>query len=362
MVYHFWHEQPLEQMVLAEIHQKKNFWTINQPSKPSWGIRSIFRSRDLAKPHICYLVGNEADIDFWNQPWHPRGVLSSLIPRHNTVSSLSSLTSLDQIHLDGPWNPTLNIGSLAREKAILSEVLFNDTASNLPIWKPNSNGLFTAKSGWEVTRQKFVKPGWASRIWFSCHIPRHALVSWKALKNGLSTTDNLPFLDPSVNRSCILCNFGLESVTHLFFQCNYSKWIWNIILGKLGHRRNPNPDLLQEELWLANNFKGAGQTSKLAYIAFEAAIYIIWIERNNRVFHKISLPNSTLLSEILILVRSKVLGMKIEEEDNPSNRAIASNFGCTLSPKFRPPEFCSWLKPVQGTYKINSDASLDAEG
>ncbi|XP_077214536.1 uncharacterized protein LOC143849418 [Tasmannia lanceolata] len=256
----------------------------------------------------------------------------------------------------------MNIGSLTREKALLSEVLYNDTARNLPIWKPNSNGLFTAKNEWEVTRQKFVKPGWASRIWFSCHIPRHALVSWKALKNGLSTTDNLPFLDPSVNRSCILGNSELESVNHLFFQCNYSKWIWNIILGKLGHRRNPNPDLLLEELWLANNFKGAGQTSKLAYIAFEAAIYIIWIERNNRVFHKISLPNSALLSEILILVRSKVLGMKIEEEDNPSNRAIASNFGCTLSPKFRPPQFCSWLKPVQGTFKINSDASLDAEG
>ncbi|XP_077226301.1 uncharacterized protein LOC143859506 [Tasmannia lanceolata] len=157
------------------------------------------------------------------------------------------MTTLDQLHYEGSWNPILNIGSLICEKALLSEAIFNDSASNLPIWKPNSNGLFSAKSGWEVTRQKFEKPVWASRIWFRCHIPRHALVSWKALINGLSTTDNLHFLDSSVSRSCILCKSGLESVNHLFFQCPYSNWIWKSLLVKLGHCRNPKPDLLQEE-------------------------------------------------------------------------------------------------------------------
>ncbi|XP_077222156.1 uncharacterized protein LOC143855999 [Tasmannia lanceolata] len=38
----------------------------------------------------------------------------------------------------------------------------------------------------------------------------------------------------------------------------YSKWIWKLNLGKLGHRRNPKPALVQKEQWLANNFKGAG--------------------------------------------------------------------------------------------------------
>ncbi|XP_077252329.1 uncharacterized protein LOC143891670 [Tasmannia lanceolata] len=205
------------------------------------------------------------------------------------------MNSLDQLHLDGTWNPILNIGSLSTEKALLSETIFTDSNRNLPIWKPNSNGFFTAKSGWEVSRQKIEKPAWASRIWFSNHVPRHALVSWKALKNGLSTMDNLPFLDPSVNRRCLLCNYGLESVNHLFFQSRYSKWIWQYLLGMLGHFRSPQPDLLQEELWLANSFKGSGQSATLAFLAFEASIYRIWAERNQRVFHKKSLLNSVLL-------------------------------------------------------------------
>ncbi|XP_077228479.1 uncharacterized protein LOC143861436 [Tasmannia lanceolata] len=232
--------------------------------------------------------------------------------------------------------------------------LFESSRKNPFFWKPSSITL-------QLTLL-FEKPAWASRIWFSGHIPRHALVSWKALNNGLSTTDNLPFLDPSVNRSCILCNSGQESVNHLFFQCSYSKWVWKSILGKLQLWRNPEPDLIQEELWIANHFKGAGQSSTLAFIAFEASIYTIWMERNHRIFRKTFLPNSVLLSETLSLIRTKMLGLNLTDVDTISNRSIAANFGCPLFPKIRSPQVCCWHKPNQGTFKINSDASLDADG
>ncbi|XP_077228465.1 uncharacterized protein LOC143861422 [Tasmannia lanceolata] len=330
--------------------------------KAFMGIRSIIKSRDLAKPHICCLVGNEAAIDLWSEPWHPRGVISSIISKHRTDSSLSSLKTLEQLHHEGSWNPILNLGSLTQEKSLLMEAIFSDSTTNTPIWKPNSNGIFSTKSGWEVTRPHFEKPVWASRIWFSGHIPRHALVTWKALSNGLSTTDNLPFLDPTISRNCILCNSGPESVNHLFFQCSYSNWVWKSILRNLQLWRNPEPDLIQEELWLANHFKGAGQTSKLAFIALEATIYNIWSERNHRFFRNTFVPKSVLLSGTLSLIRTKILGLHLEDVDTPTNRSIAANFGCAFCPKIRSPQVCCWSKPNQGSFKINSDASLSTDG
>ncbi|XP_077226476.1 uncharacterized protein LOC143859710 [Tasmannia lanceolata] len=142
----------------------------------------------------------------------------------------------------------------------------------------------------------------------------------------------------------------------------YSKWVWKSILGKLQLWRNPEPDLIQEELSIANHFKGAGQSSTLAFIAFEASIYTIWMERNHRIFRKTFLPNSVLLSETLSLIRTKMLGLNLTDVDTISNRSIAANFGCPLFPKIRSPQVCCWHKPNQGTFKINSDASLDADG
>ncbi|XP_077232371.1 uncharacterized protein LOC143869366 [Tasmannia lanceolata] len=174
--------------------------------------------------------------------------------------------------------------------------------------------------------------------------------------------DNLPFLDPSVNRRCLLCNYGLESVNHLFFQCRYSKWIWQSLLGMLGHFRSPQPHLLQEELWLANSFKGSGQSATLAFLAFEASIYRIWAERNQRVFHKKSLSNSVLLSDLLSLIKTKIQGLKLTDLDTQSNRSIASNFGCVFCPSTISLQSCSWIRPPPGSFKINSDASLEDVG
>ncbi|XP_077228474.1 uncharacterized protein LOC143861432 [Tasmannia lanceolata] len=293
----------------------------------------------LAQLQKAKALGNEAAIDLWSEPWHPRGVISSIISKHRTDSSLSSLKTLEQLHHEGSWNPILNLGSLTQEKSLLMEAIFSDSTTNTPIWKPNSNGIFSTKSGWEVTRPHFEKLVWASRIWFSRHIPRHALVTWKALSNGLSTTDNLPFLDPTISRNCILCNSGPES-------------LW----------RNPEPDLIQEELWLANHFKGAGQTSKLAFIALEATIYNIWSERNHRIFRNTFVPKSVLLSGTLSFIRTKILGLHLEDVDTPTNRSIAANFGCAFCPKIRSPQVCCWSKPNQGSFKINSDASLSTDG
>ncbi|XP_077231933.1 uncharacterized protein LOC143868422 [Tasmannia lanceolata] len=68
------------------------------------------------------------------------------------------------------------------------------------------------------------------------------------------------------------------------------------------------------------------------------------------------------MSDLLSLVRSKIQGMKIEDVDNQSNLSIASNFGCTLCPRICPPQAFSWIKPLQGCFKTNSNASLDKEG
>ncbi|XP_077225232.1 uncharacterized protein LOC143859080 [Tasmannia lanceolata] len=86
--------------------KRKNFWTMNMPSRPSWGARSIFKAREEANRLICYVIGDGKGIDFWKQPWHPDGLISHLYPEGRILNSLPQSTTVDNLLSNGEWIPT----------------------------------------------------------------------------------------------------------------------------------------------------------------------------------------------------------------------------------------------------------------
>ncbi|XP_077246107.1 uncharacterized protein LOC143885965 [Tasmannia lanceolata] len=192
------------------------------PSRPSWGLRMVLRAREYAKPFTCYEIGLEEEIDLWDQPWHPSGPLSSLIPRSLTDYSLSSLNLLSEIFKDGNWNPLLDNPSLRKEKILIMEAMLGSDAKNTPIWKPATDRVFTTKSGWETYRMKYGKPPWISSVWFAGNNPTHALTTWKALKQKLGTKDRIIKMGAVIDPTCLLYKSEEESIDHLLFKCSYS--------------------------------------------------------------------------------------------------------------------------------------------
>ncbi|XP_077230127.1 uncharacterized protein LOC143863326 [Tasmannia lanceolata] len=344
----------------SEINMSKtDIWNMPMPSKPSWGVRGIFRARESAIPHICYSIGDGRKIELWKFPWHPAGVLSSVISRHSTDLSLSSLSLLAQIHHVQRWNPILSIPSLKKAKDLLAKGIFNNSNKNIPIWKPEANGSFTLESAWDSIRVKNPKPPWYSLVWFRVNTPKEAIVVWKSLQNRLPTRDRLPF---HVNdKTCPLCSASLESLNHLFFSCGCSAWIWRSLLWRAGWRRKPFRTLSEEGSWIRDKFKGNGQLSTVITKGFQAAIYQIWKERNHRIFENKSTHKTQILKRILGDICFKI-NQLTTCRDSPHARAIeaAKHFEYKFSDMVRTVQFCSWAKPQKDEVKINSDASLES--
>ncbi|XP_077228564.1 uncharacterized protein LOC143861535 [Tasmannia lanceolata] len=320
----------------------------------------ILRAREYAKPFTCYEIGLEDDIDLWDQPWHPSGTLSSLIPRSRTDYSLSSLNLLSEIFKDGTWNPLLDNPSLREAKTLIMEAMLNSDAINIPIWKPATDGVFTTKIGWETLRMKSGKPPWISSVWFAGNNPTHALTTWKALKQKLSTKDRLIKMGAVIDPICPLCKSAAESIDHLFFKCSYSAWLWKSILWRNGHHRAKNQSLLAEEDWLRHHSKGKEQATVAFKLCFSPLIHNIWMERNRRIFESSEKHKRLVLNQILTEISIKMNGLKIKDKISPRNISTATNLKYKHIPDDPSSRYCSWSPPNEDELKLNSDASLDS--
>ncbi|XP_021731515.1 uncharacterized protein LOC110698404 [Chenopodium quinoa] len=99
----------------------------------------------------------------------------------------------------------------------------------------------------------------------------------------------------------VLCLTAAESVSHLFFQCNYSKQIWQRVLDLLSCRRNVQD--FSHEVSLALKFcRKTKVAGRLFMMFFAEAVYAIWIQRNNTVFKGCCLPAETVFKDVVFRV------------------------------------------------------------
>ncbi|XP_077249413.1 uncharacterized protein LOC143888914 [Tasmannia lanceolata] len=252
--------------------------------KSPWGFRGILQSRHVVEKLVCYSIGNGSKIDFWKQLWHPDGIISNLSSDRSLSECINSnATVMDLLH-EGECDPILHLPHMKYLKDIIDRGILNLREENFHIWKPNENGEFSIKSVWHSVRLKKPKPPWSSVVWFSGAIPRHTFTCWLAMWGRLLTSDKLIKFGIQASPFCPLCIHGSESINHLFFQCSYSKWIWETILRKLNIRRSK--DVAEDVDWIIDQFGDKGQLSTAVKLLFQATIYNIWHERNNRTHGK----------------------------------------------------------------------------
>lgn len=187
-----------------------------------------------------------------------------------------------------------------------------EEADAINLWKRCSDyhTSFSTRETWELIRVIQLKCDWAQVVWFPQATPKYSFITWLALHNRLSTADRMVRWNRDVPSQCGLCNNLAESQNHLFFSCEYSSWIWS----KLTHgilRSNYTTswnEIVQSLSGSQFDFK----TRLCVRYAMQAAIHMIWSERNKRlhgepsrsaqVLHKLLDKN---VRNRLVLLRSK---------------------------------------------------------
>ncbi|XP_077251925.1 uncharacterized protein LOC143891174 [Tasmannia lanceolata] len=142
--------------------RKRNFWIIKNPSKMSWGARTIFNCREEVKKSICYIIGEGKGIDLWTQPWHPDGpIVEQYPPDGEYLNAIRPKTYVHQVLQEGIWDPIM-LQRLPSINLILEKALVISSAEDEAIWKDTIDGSFSLKSAWNGIREHHSKIAWAS--------------------------------------------------------------------------------------------------------------------------------------------------------------------------------------------------------
>jgi len=147
-------------------------------------------------------------------------------------------------------------------------------------------------------------------LWFAGHIPRHSFILWLACLGRLRTMDCLSSAGIIQNATCIFCGLQTETHEHLFFICTTSRQVWETVTA----RENIYwpccnwSNLLQ---WGSTNYcKKNDIQHTIARLVLSTTVYLLWQERNKRVFNSQYQTAPTLAEDIFQQVRSQISTMK----------------------------------------------------
>lgn len=174
------------------------------------------------------------------------------------------------------------------------------------MWTLTSNGQFTIAFLWDKLRTPFPKVLWHKVVWFSGHIPKCSFITWLAIQNRLSTADRLVSFGLHHSPQCSLCQ-GSETHDHLFFNCPFTKQVWNAIQPKL-HVSWP-ARTWADQVTLLSNFKGKTLKNVITKLSFTVAVYHIWIERNVRKFQNHYCSWEVVVHKICTMVMARLLSL-----------------------------------------------------
>ncbi|XP_038998773.1 uncharacterized protein LOC120124090 [Hibiscus syriacus] len=135
-----------------------------------------------------------------------------------------------------------------------------------------------------------------------------------AILDRLPTRDRLQRMGIITTGDCVLCNDALETRSHLFFECPTASNLWEIILQHNGLKKSISSweDMI---VWACNSWKGKSLISTILKLAWCAKIYVLWEERNRRIFQGRSRSTDDLFICIKEFVGIKLRGKKINMFD-----------------------------------------------
>lgn len=303
--------------IYKERLSKVNFWECQASANSCWGWRKIIQNRDLFRNRMLHKLGNGMKTLMWYDNWHSLGLLIDLVSRRRILKAGFSLTAtVANVIRNGDW-------CWPDEWRARYGFLFDfpppfliSSKNDAVMWK-NKNGemdFFSVKNSWDCIREESKIP-WAKLIWFSQCIPRHSFVVWLAIRNRLKTQDKLIAWGVQKNLLCPLCKSVPDSQDHLFFNCNYSKQIWDHVklLAKL---ENAPSSLSSLVLFFQGIPLSKSIWSIIRRLVVGAIIYNIWQERNFRLFKNISRPTNDVIVIIKKNVRMRLIGLKIKKSAN----------------------------------------------
>ncbi|XP_074283365.1 uncharacterized protein LOC141607914 [Silene latifolia] len=168
-----------------------------------------------------------------------------------------------------------------------------------------SHGKFRVTAAYSYLRGAVLAGPWTTALTHPRIVPSHKIICSLAAQQKLATVDNLQSRGFYMVNRCSLCEISLEDHAHLFFNCSFSKDVWQQLLQWMGMHRAGScllAELEQANFRSKHNWRMAWFCTSLA-----AAVYQIWNERNSRLFRGRKAAVTEIVSRVKFLVSTRLL-------------------------------------------------------
>jgi hypothetical protein len=270
---------PLPELVIKRITSicRNFFWTGNTLQSKS----------ALVNWHTICLPKSEGGLGFFDIKARNNSFLAKLIWNIHLKSDSIWIKWVHHYYLQSSsiWNITAHPSSSPLWK---STILFRNklydlcgghpqSLSLMALWN-TSTGPFSSNA-YDYLRFRSSQVHWRRVIWEPWSLPRFSFILWLAILGRLRTRDRLHFLQ--TDSTCIFCHVDDESHSHLFFGCQWTSLLWNRVKHWLHITRNMST-LDKAVRGLCKS--GSGAAGRMKRVSLAITVYIIWEERNKRIF------------------------------------------------------------------------------
>lgn len=277
----------LGEVLKSRYYPRGNFMEAVVGHQPSYVWRSILNARKTLDLGSKWIIGNGQTTRIWKDRWVGDGSLIKSRLAHNILEDdacVADLIDLDLRH----WNiPLVNqIFAPDDAKKIFSTPLSLRMPRDKMCWKWESTGVYSVKTAYHALYEASERDLPSSsntkddslwkEIW-QAKIPNSTRnFLWRLAKHILPTRSKLSKKGIHLDQICPLCYAAMESHSHLFMTCNFSRAV--MFASSLGGHVPAETDLHDWLLrWLSCSDDEGAQL-------FGILLWKIWQCRNEVVF------------------------------------------------------------------------------
>ncbi|KAJ9566105.1 hypothetical protein OSB04_002071 [Centaurea solstitialis] len=287
--------------------QSLGFWSCTKKPKWSWVFRKMMDLRDMVRRFVRWRVGNGLDIHAWEDHWLPCGPLVRLVSYRvihasgfATNASVSDFIQISEGAWPGEW--------VSRSPQLVPCVMphLQPMVKDTVQWDDGDHGMveFSVAHAYASFDGSHNKVSWTHMVWYKDHIPKYSFCLWMACLRRLPTQDRLrSWKDDPPDRKCSLCGVCEDSHDHLFFTCPFSATVWSKV--KLEFQWHSFPDRWDLILMSISN-PDTHKTPFTFRVLLAVAVYMVWRERNARLFSADRRSVEKVVRDIVTVVRARV--------------------------------------------------------
>ncbi|GJV32918.1 RNA-directed DNA polymerase, eukaryota, reverse transcriptase zinc-binding domain protein [Tanacetum coccineum] len=218
MAKHLWNVATMKESLwvkwIHEVRLKGNsIWEIECEKNSSYGWKQILSLRDKLRKHVTI-----------------------------KQAGLELNVKLKDMIKDGLWKWPKEWNSTFRHNLPNFVPKLIEGSKDSYLWETNDGKCnnFSTNRAWKDWRDHERKVDWCDLVWFSNCTPKHSFIVWMAVRDKHTTQLRIMKWYPEKQLKCSLCGMQLDSLNHLFFECNYSNMVWKEMMEKSDYYDMPN--------------------------------------------------------------------------------------------------------------------------